>query len=317
MRATEAPILSGVQTLALLTAGMAVISDNMRGAMLMAGAMTAYTVNDAFLKLLEGELPIFQALFLRGIGTVVGLLLLARYMGHLRFNLSRRNWTLIGVRTLTEALAAFFFLSALFNMELANLSAILQSLPLTVTLAGALFLGEAVGWRRLAAILIGFCGVLLIVKPGTTGFNLYSLYALGAVACVTVRDLTARRMTADVPTLLVSAMAASGVTFFAGIGAAVTEWAPVSLRSGLLIAGATAFIMSGYVFSVAAMRSGEIGFVAPFRYTSLIVALILGYVVFGTFPDALTLLGAAIVVATGLFTIWRELKLRRSLRSGT
>lgn len=311
MRETEASILTGVQTEPLLTAGMAVISDNMRGAILMAGAMTAYTVNDAFLKLLEGELPIFQALFLRGIGTVVGLLILARYMGHLRFDLSPGNWILIAVRTLAEALAAFFFLTALFNMELANLSAILQSLPLTVTLAGALFLGEAVGWRRLAAILIGLCGVMLIVKPGTSGFNMYSLYALAAVACVTVRDLTARRMTADVPTLLVSVMAALGVAFFAGIGAAVTEWAPVSLRSGFLIAGATAFIMSGYVFSVAAMRSGEIGFVAPFRYTSLIVALILGYLVFGTFPDGPTMIGAAIVVATGLFTIWRELKVGR------
>lgn len=280
----------------------------------MAGAMTAYTVNDAFLKLLEGEIPLFQVLFLRGIGTVIGLILLARYMGQLRFGFSRGNWTLIAARTIAESLAAYFFVSALFNMEIANLSAILQALPLTVTLAGAVFLGEAVGWRRLLAILIGFCGVLLIVKPGTSGFNIYSLYALGAVACVTVRDLTARRMSADVPTLLVSATAASGVLFFAGIGAALTEWAPVSVRSGLLIAGASAFIMCGYVFAVAAMRAGEIGFVAPFRYTSLIVALILGYLVFGTFPDALTLIGATIVVLTGLFTIWRELKVKRMAR---
>ncbi|MBM1222021.1 DMT family transporter [Ponticoccus sp. SC2-23] len=294
---------------------MAVISDNTRGATLMAVSMTAYTANDAFLKVLEGELPIFQTLFLRGIGTVLGLLLLARLMGQLRFNLSRRSWTLIAIRTLAEAMAAYFFLSALFNMDLANLSAILQSLPLTVTLAGALFLGEAVGWRRMVAILVGLCGVMLIVKPGTEGFTIYSLYALGAVACVTVRDLTARRMTADVPTLLVSATAAMGVTFFAGIGAAVTDWAPVTPRAIMLIGGATVFIMIGYVCSVAAMRAGEIGFVAPFRYTSLIVALILGYVVFGTFPDVLTLIGAAIVVATGLFTIWRELKLRRTARS--
>ena len=166
----------------------------------------------------------------------------------------------------------------------------------------------------MVAILVGFCGVLLIVKPGSDGFTIYSLYALGAVACVTVRDLTARRMTADVPTLLVSAMAALGVLFFAGIGAALSDWAPVTPRSMLLIAGATLCIMMGYVCSVAAMRAGEIGFVAPFRYTSLIVALILGYAVFGTFPDLLTLFGAAIVVATGLFTIWRELKTRHDLR---
>lgn len=280
----------------------------------MAASMTAYTVNDAFLKLLQGEVPMFQTIFLRGVGTVIGLLVLARFMGQWRFDLARRDWILIGVRTLAESAAAFFFITALFNMEIANLSAILQALPLTVTLAGALFLGEAVGWRRLVAILVGFCGVLLIVKPGTGGFNVYSLFALAAVASVTVRDLTARSMSRDAPTLVVSAMAALGVTFFSGIGVGLTEWGPVTVRSILLIAGATVFIMAGYVFAVAAMRSGEIGFVAPFRYTSLIVALILGYVVFGTFPDALTLIGAAIVVATGLFTIWRELHVRRQAR---
>ena len=313
MGRTEPLFLSGVQPEALLTQAMVVISENMRGAILMAASMTAYTVNDAFLKLLGDDLPMFQTLFLRGIGTVIGLIVLARFMGQMRFDLTRHSWILIAIRTISEAAAAYCFITALFNMDIANLSAILQSLPLTVSLAGAVFLGEAVGWRRMVAILVGFCGVLLIVKPGTDGFTIHAVFALGAVVCVTVRDLAARRMSPEVPTMLVSLMAALGVTAFAGAGAALSEWAPVSARSWGLIAGATAFIISGYVFSVAAMRAGEIGFVAPFRYTSLIVAIILGYAVFGTFPDRLTLLGALIVVATGLFTIWRELRVRRRI----
>ena len=290
---------------------MPTLSDNMRGAFLMAASMTAYTVNDAFLKLLGDTLPMFQVLFLRGVATVICLICLAWAMGQLRFDLGPAGWRLTLWRAATETAAAYFFIAALLNMDLANVSAILQALPLTVSLAGAIFLGEAIGWRRLSAILIGLAGVMLIVQPGSDGFTLYSLYALAAVACVTARDLIARRMHRSVPTLMVSIVSALGVMILGGLGLATTEWVPVDARNWALVAGATIFITGGYVFSVMAMRVGEIGFVSPFRYTSLLVALILGAAIFGTFPDRLTLLGAAIVVATGLFTIWREVRAGR------
>ncbi len=279
--------------------------------MLMAGSMTAFTVNDAFMKALADELPLMQALFLRGIGVALCLLVLCRMMGQLKFDLGRRDWVLILLRTLAEVGGAFFFLTALFHMPIANLSAILQTLPLTVTLAGAVFLGETLGWRRFSAILIGFCGVLLIVKPGGAGFDIYSIYAIAAVACVTLRDLAARRMSHAAPSVLVALMAAIGVTLFAGLMALFVDWAPLSGRAALQLGGAMVFIIGGYVFSVAAMRVGDLSFVAPFRYTSLLVALILGLLIFGDFPDRLTLLGAAIVVTTGLFTLYREARLRR------
>lgn len=287
------------------------LSDNMKGAALMAGSMTAFTVNDAFLKALSDELPLFQALFLRGLGLTICLFGLCLVMGQFRLGLGRANWSLIGWRALAEVLAAYFFLTALFNMPLANVSAILQALPLTVTLAGAVFLGEALGWRRMTAIVLGFAGVLLIVRPGTDGFNIYSLMALAAVAAVTLRDLVVRRLSSDVPTLMVALSAAVAVTAAAGVASAFVNWAPVSGKAAWQLTGSTLFIMGGYVFSVSAMRVGELSFVAPFRYTSLLVALILGLVVFGDFPQPLTLIGAAIVVMTGLFTLWREARLRR------
>ena len=289
------------------------LSANLRGALLMTGAMTAFTINDTFLKLLGTHLPFFQIVFLRSIATSVFLFYLAQRSGALKVHLSRNDRKLIAIRTVAEAAAAWLFITALFNMPLANVSAILQALPLTVTLAAALFLGEPVGWKRFTAIGIGFVGVFLIVRPGTEGFTIYSLYALASVACVTVRDLSARRLSHDAPSLSVALATAVGVLIFSGIGAIFTDWQPMDLRDWLWLGAAVAAVVGGYLFSVMAMRVGEIGFVAPFRYTSLVVALVLGFAIFGEFPRAITLVGAAIVIGTGLFTLWRERALRRAI----
>ncbi|MBS1303440.1 DMT family transporter [Loktanella sp. SALINAS62] len=289
------------------------LSDNMRGAALMAAGMTTFTINDAFVKTLSDSVPLFQVIFLRGIGVTIGLCLLAYALGQIRFDLTGRDWRLILIRSLAEAGGAALFITALFNMPIANVSAILQVLPLSVALAGALFLKEPLGWRRLSAILIGFVGVLLIVRPGGADFNVFSVSALAAVACVTLRDLVVRRMSRDVPSVMVSLVGSIVVTGVAGILTLFGDWAPLSADMTLPIGFATIALIVGYVCSVAAMRVGEIGFVAPFRYTSLLVALLIGLFVFQEIPRPVTLLGAGIVVATGLFTLWREqrIKLKR------
>ena len=213
-------------------------------------------------------------------------------------------------------MGAVLFLWALFNMPIANVSAILQVLPLTVSLAAAVFLGEALGWRRLTSILIGFGGVMLIVQPGGAGFTVHSLAAIGAVVAVTFRDLIVRRMSPEVPSLMVALVAALVVTTGAGIGSAFIEWQPMERDDFTNLGWAITFLIFGYVCSVQAMRVGEIPFVAPFRYTSLLVAIAIGVFVFNESPDGLTLIGAAIVVATGLFTLYREAKRGQSNRSG-
>ncbi|TCP40502.1 S-adenosylmethionine uptake transporter [Rhodovulum marinum] len=292
---------------------MSPLSENTRGAALMMGSMAAFTFNDACMKALSDEVPFFQALFLRGCGTVLLLLVATRLMGALRFRLPRRDWALIATRTLAEICAAYFFITALFNAPLANVTAIIQAVPLAVTLAGALFLGEVVGWRRWGAILIGFGGVMMIVRPGTEGFTIFSVYALVAVACVTLRDLATRRLSGAVPSLTVALSAAVGVTLFAGTGAAIGgEWVALGPRPALQLAGATVFVIGGYLFSVMAMRVGEVAVVAPFRYTALVWALLLGAVVFGDWPSGWTLAGAAVVVATGIYTFYRERRLARA-----
>ncbi|MBM9593538.1 DMT family transporter [Roseitranquillus sediminis] len=288
-------------------------TDNLRGAALMTVSMAAFTINDTFMKSLSDELPLFQALLLRGIAVSILLAGAAWSTGALRMAIGRRDAFFIGLRTLGEIGAAYFFITALFNAPLANMTAILQALPLTVTLAGALFLREPIGLPRLVAIVIGFFGVLLIVRPGAAGFDVYALYGVAAVMGVTIRDLATRRISAPVPSVTVALAGSLGVALFAAVGATGTDWQPMSARATLQLGGSCLFLIAGYLLSVAVMRSGEIGFIAPFRYTGLVWALALGYLVFGDWPDEITLAGAGIVVSTGVFTLWRERRLRRRI----
>ena len=280
-------------------------ADNLRGALLMSGAMAAFTVNDTFMKALGAYLPLYQAVFLRGIMVTLALLAIARWRGALRFDLAPRDWAFVAVRTGAEIGAAYAFITAIFNMPLANATAILQALPLTVTLAGALFLGERVGWRRWTAIIVGFGGMLLIVKPGTEGFDLWSLYVVAAVGFVTLRDIATRRISRAVASGTVAVVGAAGVTIWGGALMLTAGIEPVAPAAWALVSGAAASVMLAYLCSIGAMRAGDVGFVAPFRYSGLLFALILGFAVFGEFPGPWTLAGAAILVATGAYTLLR------------
>lgn len=288
---------------------MRTLSDNMRGALLMMGSMAAFTLNDACMKVLLGELPLFQAIFLRGLLTIGALVMMSRWMGGLNFRMPRKDWALVLTRSLSEVGATYFFITALFHMPIANVTAILQVLPLTVTLSSAMLFGDKLGWRRLLAIMVGFVGVLIIVRDGLSGLNTYALYALAAVGFVTVRDLCARRLSAGVSSVTIALIGAVGVAGFASIGTQSEVWVDVSSKSVSLLAAAALFIIGGYLFSIMTMRVGEISFIAPFRYTSLLWALMLGFVVFGDWPDSLTMVGIVIVVVTGAFTFYRERKL--------
>jgi drug/metabolite transporter (DMT)-like permease len=282
------------------------MSPNIRGAGLMMASMASFTLNDTAIKATGGALPLFQLLTIRGAIATVLIFLLARRMGALSFRMPRRDAMLVATRSVSEVAAAYFFLSALLNMPLANVTAVLQVLPLTVTLGAALFFGETVGWRRGLAIMVGFVGMLLIVRPGSEGFTLYSAYALAAVVCVTIRDLTTRRMSGKVHSLTVTRSASISVLVFSALASTGTQWVAMDARLWGLMAAASVLIVGGYLFSVAVMRVGDVSFIAPFRYTGLLWALLLGWLVFGDWPDDITLLGAGVVVATGLFTLYRE-----------
>ena len=271
--------------------------------------MALFTLNDTMLKLTNGEVPLFQLLFIRSAITSSLILATRGRIGALHFDIGRRDWAIILIRALTEVVISYFFLMALFNMPLANLTAIMQVVPLAVTLASAVVLREAVGWRRMLAIAVGFMGVMLIVKPGAEGFNIWSVYALIAVVGVTFRDLLTRRLSATVPSMTVTLATAVAVMVAAGLASLGTPWVPIAPVNWGLIVGSAVSILGGYYCSIQVMRVGDVSYTAPFRYTGLIWALLLGWFIFGEWPGVLTMIGAAIVVATGVFTFYRERRL--------
>jgi len=243
------------------------ISDNLRGVAYMCLSMLAFTVNDSFMKAVTTEVPLFQTVFLRGLIAIAGLVVMGSLTGAFRQKLQGADWRLITLRSVAEIFATITFLTALLHMPLANLSAIMQVLPLAVTLTAALVFGDRIGWRRLLAILVGFVGVMIIIRPGT-------------VLCVVVRDLAVRRMGSHVPSIIVALGAAVMVAVMglglslvptAGMGAnfdGLTGWIAMDMAQLAQVGAAGAFLIVGYLCAVTAMRWGDIGVVAPFRYTS-------------------------------------------------
>lgn len=288
----------------------AAVSENLRGAAYMTFAMMAFSVNDIITKSFTGELGVGQMVLLRGLFAIVLVFLLARVLGQLR-PLRMAFHPLVALRSLGEVIASYAFITALFHMPIANVSAVMQALPLALTLAAAVFFKESVGWRRLSAVAIGFIGVLIIVRPGAQAFNVYSLYVIVAVLGCVVRDISTRKLTTDVPTLFVTLVTTVLVTAMGGFLALFQPWQPVTQSHLALLAACSIFLLAGYYFAVTAMRVGEIGFVSPFRYSVLLFAIAGGALVFSEIPDATTLVGAAIVVATGIYTLYRERLVRR------
>lgn len=287
------------------------MSDNQRGATFMMLSMAAFVLNDTFVKLLGAHIPLFEILFLRGLLATGALIMMCWYLNALQWRRSARDWSLMIARSGSEIAAAYFFLTALIHMPIANVTAILQTLPLTVSLGGVLFFKNPIGWRRLLAILFGFGGMMLIVRPGSDGFDIYSIYVLIAVLCVTVRDLTTRAMSKSVPSLFVTLLASLSVTVYSGIMVIGAEFTPMTSTDQAYLIASAIFIIGGYAFSVLVMRVGDISFVALFRYSAVIWTLLIGFWVFGDWPDELTLLGAAIIALSGGYTMLREARIKR------
>ena len=289
--------------------------ENLRGAALMTACMGAFAANDALMRSIAGEIPVSQAIFLRGVFTT-GLLIVVLFFQRRSLRLPRgRDLRTILIRSGAEAGTGTSVIVSLYHMPLSTFTAIGQAAPLTVALAGAVFLKEPIGWRRLLAIAVGFIGVLVIIRPGTSGFSLWSLCALLAVACLTLRDLASRQIPVLIPPAVPAFAGSVTITVVAAIWGGFVDWGPVPLPVLAVLAAGGVCLVAAYLLAVQAMRSGEIGFVAPFRYMALIWALLIGVLWLGERPDTHTLAGAGLVVASGGYSLWREPRLRRRPRA--
>lgn len=278
-------------------------------------SMAGFTLNDTLMKLASGSMNMGQAMFIRGLFATLFISLLAWHRGALSKPRLALH-PLIGVRAVGELGGTIFYLIALANLPIANVSAVFQALPLAVTMAAALFFGENVGWRRWLAIGVGFIGILVIVRPGFEGFTVYSVYTLICVAFCVLRDLATSRIPAEVPTLLVSTITAVIVSVFGALLIVpMGGWSPMTTDNTAYLVVASVLLLFGYQFIILAMRTGEVSFIAPFRYTSLLWALVMGLVIFAEMPDAATLAGAALVIGSGIYTIYRERVVGRARRA--
>ncbi len=287
------------------------LSPNLRGSLYMAIGMASFTFNDATVKFVAEHMNMGQVMLVRGSIATILIIALAWHNGML-IPLRQALHRMTVLRVIGEVVGTVSFLVALVHVPLALTSAILQALPLVVTMGAAMFFGEPVGWRRWVAIAVGFTGVLIIVRPGNDGVSPYIFLVVITVIFAALRDLATRKVPKAIPVLMISALTSVGVSL-AGVAmiGPLGGWTPMTLTNTLLLTLAACCVIVAYHFIILAMREGEISFVAPFRYTSLIWAIVLGFLFFGDLPDLPMIIGSIIVIGSGLYTLYRERTVNR------
>ena len=290
--------------------------DNLRGGLLMMASMAAFCIEDTLIKGLAGGLPTGQIISTLGVTGTLALAMIARSRGAPVFG-SFIGHPMVVLRNLGEMTGAIGFVTALVMLPLSVAASLFQVLPLAITLGAALFLGERVGWRRWTAICVGFAGVLVILRPGGDGFSLLAAAAsMLAVVSLAVRDLATRRIGGGIASLSLAvwgsaAFIPAGLILMAMAGQ--TPVLPDPRQAGILL-GASALGVAGYWLMVVATRVGEVSAVMPYRYSRILFALVLGWIVFGERPDWGVWLGSAMIVGSGLYTFLRERRLALSMQ---
>jgi drug/metabolite transporter (DMT)-like permease len=275
--------------------------------------MLGFAIEDMLIKQMAGALPTGQILAMLGLGGGIIFAMACRMQGE---SLLARDvmHPMVLLRNVGEVFGTVGYVSAVVLTPISSASAIFQATPLFVTLGAALFLQESVGWRRWAAIAVGFCGVLLIIRPGLDAFQPASLFAVQGVIFLGIRDLATRRIPRSVSSMRLSTYAfavivPTGLILMAIMG---DQFIIPSGTDTYRVAGSVAAGVLGYYALVTATRLGDMSHIAPFRYARLVFALIVGTTVFGERPDAATLIGAAIIVGSGTYAAIREGQRRRA-----
>lgn len=280
--------------------------ENIRGMVLMTAAMLAFAIADAWIKVASQTLPTGEIMMLMGLGGSIIFGLIAARRGDRIFTAAILNRSIL-LRAMGEMVGTVGMITALALIPYSTTAAITQAIPLAVTMGAALFLGEHVGWPRWTAIGVGFVGVLLIIRPGLEGFDPNSVFAVIAVLGLSVRDLATRTAPRLITTPVLSAYAffvliPTGLGLLLFSGGATT----LDLLHSTYLVGIVVMAVLGYWAITAAMRMGDVGAITPLRYTRIVFALVISVALFGEKPDTLTLIGTAIVIISGLFTIYRE-----------
>ena len=276
-------------------------------------AMFCFAVEDALIKLLADDIPVGQVLSVICLGGLIAFLTWSAAKGERLWQPDYLDPKVL-LRSLCDVGGSVMFVTSLTLIPLTTASAVIQATPLVVAMGAAVFLGQAVGWRRWLAIIVGFIGVLIIIRPGMEGFTPATLLAVGGMLGLAARDLFTRGLTVQLsgPQLATHTFA---LIVPAGLLLMLFQGqSPVILNASqsVILLGAVIIGMIAYLAIVAATRGGNAGIISSFRYSRMIFALIIGYFVFAEVPDTETIIGATIIIASGIYTLWRETVLRRT-----
>jgi drug/metabolite transporter (DMT)-like permease len=275
----------------------------------MLACCTGFILNDTFVKLASEDISIPQVIVIRSLMAMPLVAVFCWHRGTLG-SLTRIGDRFLWLRTAAELGGTACYLTALAHMDIAVSTAIAQTTPLAVTAGAAFFFGERVGWRRWSAIAVGFIAVLIIIRPGAAGFSAWSLLVLSTVGFVVCRDLASRRMADWVDPIATTFIALLALVPLGLALTAFEPWRPLTGAAFFYCFCSAVTLSVAYVLVVSAVRLGEVSVVAPFRYSILLWAILLQITVFGVWPDRWTLIGSAILVATGLYTVYREHKVK-------
>jgi drug/metabolite transporter (DMT)-like permease len=286
------------------------VIDNTRGILAMSAAVLVFIFNDALIKLAAETVPSVQAIAVRGLFATLWVVLALAASGTWRqmSGLLHRQVLLRGV---LEAAAAIIYLVALFHIQFAVATAINLSTPLIFTALAVVMLKEDVRWRRWAAVIVGFIGVLMVIQPRPGDVNGWTWLVLLGTMIGALRDILGRYLPRDVPTLVVTFASAVTVALAGCAWAFVESWQPMTAYEIGLLVASSLLLAIGYQFLVIALRSGaEFSVIGSFRYASVLWALVIGYFVWGDVPNALALAGIVVIVGSGLYILHRE-RMRR------
>ena len=276
----------------------------------MALAMGAFAIEDMLVKGASTSMDIGLILALFGFGGMLIFVALAKRRGELIFHpaiLSRAILT----RAVCEVTGRLTFALAITLTALSNASAILQATPLIAMVGAAFLFNEKIGLKRWLAVLVGFVGVLMIIRPGLADFEITSLFAVIATIAFAGRDLATRSAAPVLSNMQLGiygffVLIPTGIALFFYRGTTVE----FNFMASLQIIGAIVFGVAAYNSLTIAMRTGDVSVVSPFRYTRLIFALFIGTFVFAETPDMMMLLGSLLIVLSGAYTLLQSRKIR-------
>ena len=265
------------------------------------------TINDAIQKSMTSDFPTGELLAMRAVFMLPPIAFLTWRAGGLS-SLKVTNHRGQALRAVLVCLSSFLFVGALSLMPLADAIAITFAGPLFVTALAPLLLREQVGWRRWAAVLTGFGGVILMVRPsGASALQWVALLPLGVALCGAIRDITTRHMHGTETTVAILFYSTCAV-MFVGFATALFSWEPISTRQLGMFAINGLILGAAYFFLVEALRFAEASVVTPYKYVTLIWAVLIGLIIWGDIPTTNTLVGAVFVVGSGLFILHRQLR---------